>query len=51
MSKEVKDKKYKDAPRYKVIVKYEDDFKDNFSNILNVMVKDIDKTIKKMLNV
>jgi len=34
-------KKYVDKPRYRVIEKYEDDFKKSFSDLMKLAVKEI----------
>lgn len=44
------DKRYTDAPRYKVIYGYEDEFRDAFPPIASQMVKEIVTTAKGMLN-
>jgi hypothetical protein len=42
-------KKYRDLPRYPVIFKYEDDFKDSFKSIMNVALVDFKKELKTKL--
>lgn len=37
--------KYKDAPRYKAIHGYEDEFKDNFTKLSRQMAKDVVRKI------
>jgi len=38
-------KKYRDMPRFPVILKYEKSFTDNFSSLINSMNKDLLKKI------
>jgi len=42
-------KKYRDLPRYPVIFKYEDDFKDSFKSIMYVALVDFKKELKTKL--
>lgn len=44
-------KKYRDLPRYPVIIKYEDDFKNSFKTMMAVGLKDFGRELKKKLNV
>lgn len=44
------DKRYKDAPRYKAVYGYEDEFKDSFQPVVTSMVKEIVTTAKTMMN-
>lgn len=41
------DKKYRDVPRYPLIVEYEKEFTSQYLNILHEMVFDIGKTLVK----
>lgn len=44
-----KNKRYKDAPRFKVIYGYEDSFKNAFEKSVNRMAEDIIQTANKMV--
>ena len=40
-------KKYRDLPRYPVILKYEGDFKEGYKAIMGVAIKDFTKKLKQ----
>lgn len=42
-------KKYVDAPRYKVIYGYENEFKSQFNKVLTVALRDVEKTLLNMV--
>tara|TARA_R110000772_G_C13310332_1_gene440706 strand:- start:104124 stop:104306 length:183 start_codon:yes stop_codon:yes gene_type:complete len=42
-------KKYRDLPRYPVIFKYEDDFKNSFKGVMGVAMVSFKKELKKKL--
>ena len=44
-------KKYRDLPRYPVINAYESDFKDGFTSIIGVAIKDFSRELKKKLKI
>jgi len=41
-----KKKQYKDPPRFKVIVEYENHFKKQYERMLKTAIKDLTKTMK-----
>ena len=41
--------KYKDLPRYDLIYKYEDYFRDQFNNTLKQIKQDLDSKMKKLI--
>lgn len=44
-------KKYKDLPRYPVILEYEKDFKNSFEVMMRISLKDFKRELKKKLKV
>ena len=44
-------KKYRDMPRYNVIASYESDFKDGFTSVMGVAIKDFTRELKKKLKI
>lgn len=44
-------KKYRDMPRFPVILAYEKDFKDGYSTMLQLGIADFTRELKKKLNV
>jgi len=45
-----KKKQYKDPPRFKVIIEYENHFKKQYEQMLKVAITDLTKTLKRQVS-